>query len=87
MAVDINNTHLPWELPATIRNFDQNKALIDWAPRHTLIQGNWLVLRPFSCSRAELTALSDAVTDMGPLKYDFQSALKLYWHLSNFQRF
>ena len=46
-----------------------------------------MVLRPFSCSKAELKLLTDAVGEMPKLKYDFQGATTIFFHLHNFYRF
>ena len=64
MATDINLSNLTWVEPTQIRNFSDNKSLIKWALQFLTIDGNWLVLRPFSCSKIELKLLTDAETDM-----------------------
>ena len=46
-----------------------------------------MVLRPFSCSKAEIKLLTDAVGEMPQLKYDFQGATTIFFHLHNFNRF
>jgi hypothetical protein len=51
------------------------------------IDGNWIVLRPFSCSKNELKTFSDSVAEIPQLRYDFQSATLIYYHLHNFHRF
>ena len=87
MATDINLNTLTWVEPTQIRNFSDNKSLIKWALQFLTIDGNWLVLRPFSCSKIELKLLTDAVGEIPQLKYDFQSATLIYFHLRNFHRF
>ena len=87
MATDINLNNLTWDEPNQIRNFSDNKALVKWALQFLRVEENWLVLRPFSCSKAELKLLSDAVGEIPQLKYDFQSATSIFFHLRNFHRF
>ena len=87
MATDIVYTNCSWEAPNEIRAFLDNKTLITWALTHISLEGNWVMLRPFNCSKPELKVLSDALADMGPLKFDFQSALTVFFHLANHLRF
>ena len=61
MATDINLNNLTWDEPNQIRNVSDNKALVKWALQFLRVEENWLVLRPFSCSKAELKLLSDAI--------------------------
>ena len=75
MATDIVYASCTWEAPNEICAFLDNKTLITWALTHISLEGNWILLRPFSCSKPELKVLSDSLPDMGPLKFDHQSAL------------
>ena len=75
MATDIIYANCTWEPQNEIRGFTDNKTLITWALRYISLQGNWIILRPFSLSKAELRTLSDALPEIGVLKHDFQSAL------------
>jgi hypothetical protein len=69
MATDILLSNCRWVEPDQIRNF---------ALQFLTLDGNWILLRPFSCSKGELKTLSDAVAAIPPLKYeDFSiSAIK-----------
>ena len=87
MASDIVYTNCSWEAPNEIRAFLDNKTLISWALTHIQLEGNWIILRPFNCSKPELKVLSDALADMAPLKFDFQGALTVFFHLKNHLRF
>ena len=87
MATDIEYASCTWEAPNEIRAFLDNKTLITWALTHISLEGNWILLRPFSCSKPELNVLSDSLPDMGPLKFDHQSALTVFFHLANHLRF
>jgi hypothetical protein len=77
MATDIVYTNCSWEAPNEIRAFLDNKTLITWALTHISLEGNWVILRPFNCSKPELKVLSDALADMAPLKFDFHGALSV----------
>ena len=87
MATDILLSNCGWVEPDQIRNFADNKSLVTWALQFLTLDGNWILLRPFSCSKAELKTLSDAVGKITPLKYDFLSATVVFYHLSKFHRF
>ena len=81
MATDIVYERCTWTPPNEICGFLDNKTLINWALRFISFEGNWILLRPFSCSKAELKTLSDSLPDVGTLKYDHQSALTIFFHL------
>ena len=87
MAHDIAYTNCSWTEPNEIRGFVENKALITWALRFVSLQGNWIVLRPFSLSKPELRTLTDLIPEIGNLSYDFQSALVIFFHLKKHLRF
>ena len=87
MATDINLSSCQWIEPDQIRNYSDNKAIIKWALQFMTIDGNWIVLRPFLCSKNELKTLSDSVAVIPQLRYDFQSATIIFYHLSKFHRF
>ena len=73
--------------PDQIRSFADNKFLLTWALQLCTVDTGWILLRPFSCSKGELKTLSDTVGEIPPLKYDFQSATVVFYHLKNFHRF
>jgi hypothetical protein len=75
MATDILLSNCEWVEPDQIRSFADNKSLVTWALQFLTVDGNWILLRPLSCSKGELKTLSDAVGEIPPLKYDFQYAL------------
>ena len=89
MATDIKLDDLDWRPPDTIRGYADNTAMIKWALTHTVIENGWLQLRPFNCSRAELKVLTDSVANnaIPELKYDLQSAMLIFHHLSTYIRF
>ena len=87
MATDIKLDDLEWIQPDQIRHYADNVALIKWALGHTAIEGGWLALRVFNCSKQELKVLTDAVGGIGELRYDFQSAMTVFYHLSTYVRF
>jgi hypothetical protein len=87
MATDIVYASCTWEPPNEIRGFIDNKTLITWALRFISLHGNWILLLPFSLSKAELQTLSDALPDVGTLNHDFQSALVIFFHLGKHHRF
>ena len=87
MATEIVYDSCTWSPPTEIRSFQDNKTIIGWALRFISIEGNWILLRPFSCSRAELKILSDSVPEIGTLKYDFQSAAAIFFYLGKHLRF
>ncbi|MCP4294648.1 MAG: hypothetical protein GY786_03485, partial [Proteobacteria bacterium] len=89
MANDIKLDDLAWSPPDTIRGYDDNVAMIKWALTHTVIDQGWLQLRPFNCSRAELKVLRDSVANnaIPELKYDLQSGMLIFHHLSTYIRF
>ena len=87
MATDIVYEHCTWEPPNEIHGFLDNKTLITWALKFISFEGNWILLRPLSCSKPELKTLSDSIPDVGTLKYDHQSALTVFFHLANHLRF
>jgi hypothetical protein len=87
MATDLVYERCTWTPPNEIRGFLDNKTLINWALRFISFEGNWILLRPFSCSKAELKTLSDSLPDVGTLKYDHQSALTIFFHLGKHLRF
>ena len=89
MATDIKLEDLAWSPPDTIRGYDDNVAMIKWALTHTVIDQGWLQLRPFNCSRVELKVLRDSVANnaIPELKYDLQSAMLIFHHLSTYIRF
>jgi hypothetical protein len=87
MATDILLSNCRWVKPDQIRNFAGNKAFVTWALQFLTFDGNWILLRTFSCSKGELKTLSDAVGEIPPLKYDFQSATLVFYHLSKFHMF
>ena len=69
MATDIVYERCTWTPPNEIRGFLDNKTIISWALRFISIEGNWILLRPFSCSRAELKILSDSVSEVSHIRY------------------
>ena len=87
MATDLVYERCTWTPPNEIRGFLDNKTLITWALRFISLEGNWILLRPFSCSKAELKTLSDSIPDVGTLKHDYQSALIIFFHLGKHLRF
>ena len=87
MATEIVLSNCSWNEPDAIRNFQDNKTIITWALRFITIEGNWILLRPFSCSKAELKTLSDVVPEIHVAKYDFQSAATIFFHLGAYHRF
>ena len=87
MATEIVLNNCAWSPPAEIRSFQDNKTIIGWALRFISIEGNWILLRPFSCSKAELKTLSDAIPEISTLKYDFQSAAAIFFYLGKHLRF
>lgn len=89
MAHNIILSELEFQPPDQIRGFEDNMILIRWALQHCRLDGNWLSLKLFSCSRAELRTLSDSVSNnqIPELRFDFQSVLCIFSHLSQFVRF
>jgi hypothetical protein len=87
MATDIVYANCTWEPQNEIRGFNDNKALITWALRYISLQGNWIILRPFSLSKPELKTLTDVLPEIGVLNHDFQSALLIFFHLRRHYRF
>ena len=87
MATDIVYTNCSWSEPNEIRGFNENKALITWSLRFISLQGNWIILRPFSLSKPELRTLTDVIPEIGILNHDFQSALLIFFHLRRHLRF
>ena len=72
----------------TLRNFDDNRALLQWSIQHCTIVGNWLQLQIPSRSQGELNDLIGTIPQIGLLTSgSVATSRKLLHFLSTDHRF